>query len=489
MAGESVSAGDNRTVFLDGAKLASLRRGRALSREQLAELADGAHRLSVATIKRAEAGAPVYLETARRLAGLLGVPSVAELLLAGDSGAPSASSRLEAVQTGVAVRPLRLIGVEPRARILADGITEDLTTRLGKCWFPVISYGSVLGLSDAGYDRVASELAAAYLVEGSVQQSDDRFRLHFRLNETRSGRVLWAEEFNRRDADLLVLQDELTCRIVESVKNQVLDAEVRATDHRDTKDLESFQLTARGIQLYYHYRPAANTEARSLFRKAVERDRGAIHAWFLLAQTYQQDLIQQWSPDPRASLHGFAEVAARFSSLHFSDARAQLTSAFARLYEGKRELAHECVSRALTSASNLHSAYAVLAQVMAMAGDPASALEQIEIALRLNPLGADLWVLKTVTALIHFAAEEYRESMAWAESALDLQPEGTVPLGTLAAAAALSGDVSRARSAGARMLGLGARRAKDMLNLVAVSTERPILERYMSGLRVAGVAD
>ena len=67
-------AGDNRTLRLNGDKLVALRRGRGLSREQLADASTGVHRLSIATIKRAEHGNPVYLETARRLAGLLGVP-------------------------------------------------------------------------------------------------------------------------------------------------------------------------------------------------------------------------------------------------------------------------------------------------------------------------------------------------------------------------------------------------------------------------------
>jgi len=78
--GESAIAADNRTVRLDGGRVTALRRARAMSREQLADIADGPHRLSVATIKRAENGAPIYLETARRLAGLLGVASIAELL-------------------------------------------------------------------------------------------------------------------------------------------------------------------------------------------------------------------------------------------------------------------------------------------------------------------------------------------------------------------------------------------------------------------------
>jgi tetratricopeptide (TPR) repeat protein/transcriptional regulator with XRE-family HTH domain len=62
------------TVVLDSARLIDARKRAGLSRERLAELARGELAISAVTVKRAEAGRPVHLETARTLARLLAIP-------------------------------------------------------------------------------------------------------------------------------------------------------------------------------------------------------------------------------------------------------------------------------------------------------------------------------------------------------------------------------------------------------------------------------
>ena len=65
----------NRTVKLNGEMLRTLRRRHGMSRERLALLSmGGAHHLSESTVKRAELGKEVFLESARRIASLLEVP-------------------------------------------------------------------------------------------------------------------------------------------------------------------------------------------------------------------------------------------------------------------------------------------------------------------------------------------------------------------------------------------------------------------------------
>lgn len=485
---EPAFACDNRTVQLDGAKLVARRRALSLSREQLADSAGGAHRLSVATIKRAESGAPVYLETARRLSGLLGVCSLTDLIQDRALESQSPCGALEARTVGVVVVPFRAFGPDVGASVLADGITEDLTTRLSNYWFPVIAYGSALRCRDSySVEQLISNVDAGYVVEGSVQRVKDTVRVHARLTEAKSARSAWAREYTRSFSDLLSLQDELANGIVAGVNHRLLELQAQGFEHRHPDDLESWQLVARGSQLYYRYTAESNSAARTLLRSAVERDEDAAHAWYLLALTYQQDLFNQWTAAPRQALAELLQLSTVFKRLHVGDARADVIAAYARIYQGQREVAREHVARALENAASLHTAYSLLGQIVAMAGQPHAALEHLEIAMRLNPLGPDLWLLKTVVALAYFVAEDYAQSIAWANAASELRPDASFPFGTIAVGAALSGDIERARSAAQRMSALSSG-GSDGFALLVASTEPAIAARYAQGLRLAGVS-
>lgn len=486
MGQKPLAAGQNRTVQLNPEKLVASRRARGLSREQLADLADGGHQLSVATIKRAESGAAIYLETARRLAAILGVPTVGELLQNNSSelvADPPPGRKF----SGVAVVPFKAIGAALDAQLLADGITEDLTTRLANFWFPIISYGSMVRVRPT-YDPgdLASDLDVGYLVEGSVQHEADKVRVRARLTECRSGRSVWTHEWNRTVSDLLILQDELTNWISDRVNQRLLAVEVPGFVDRPPEKLEAWQLLARGSQLFYGCSPAGNASARAFLRRAVERDEHSAHGWYLLALTYQQELVHQWCSDPRGTLRTLIELSSRFRALHPADARSQLVAAYASIYQGNRERAREHVVQAIDSAPNLHSAYALLAQIVAMAGDAEGSFEHLDMAKRLSPCGPDLWLLMIVRALAHLVEDNYAASVAYAEQAIELRPDVSFPWTTMAAAAALGGDITRARQAAERLAVLRTAKA-DSFSIIASSTEPRILQTYIRGLQMAGV--
>ena len=117
----------NRSVVLDVGACTHARQHKGLSREALSALSLRPHPLSVATIERAETAQPVYLETARRLAELLEVPLSQLLAHDGASVVPLAGEA-----PAVSVFAFRWLGPTERGRYLADGLTEDLLSRLAR---------------------------------------------------------------------------------------------------------------------------------------------------------------------------------------------------------------------------------------------------------------------------------------------------------------------------------------------------------------------
>ncbi|MGZ5119450.1 MAG: winged helix-turn-helix domain-containing protein, partial [Burkholderiales bacterium] len=82
------------------------------------------------------------------------------------------------VQPTVAIRPFEALGDDPRAVLLARGITADLVTDLSK-----VSGLSVIDVAPTGGETPIGALPIRYLVSGSVQRVDKNLRLHVHLTD------------------------------------------------------------------------------------------------------------------------------------------------------------------------------------------------------------------------------------------------------------------------------------------------------------------
>ena len=89
---------------------------------------------------------------------------------------------------------------DPEQEYFADGIAEDLITRLS-AWrdFPVIARNSSFTYKGKPVDvkQVSRELGVRYVVEGSVRKAGDRVRISAQLIDATTGAHVWAETYDR----------------------------------------------------------------------------------------------------------------------------------------------------------------------------------------------------------------------------------------------------------------------------------------------------
>lgn len=476
---------DNRTVQLDGSKLVALRRARGLSRERLAEEAKPPHRLSVATLKRAERGEAVYLETARCLSRLLQTPLDA-LLGTGQQVSHGPSSLSESL--AVMVLPFRAVSREPESEILSYAIAEGLNQRLSTWWFPVIGHGTSVRYVDAAVPgQVADELDARYLVTGSVQRLAGEIEVRASLLNALSRQIVWSGAFRRTYSETFILQDELANAVFESIGYELLDLAAGASRTKSDSELSGWERGILGSWHFYKQGRIANAQARQYLLEAVRAEPALDWAWFLLGLTYQQEVINGWGSTQAAPLGELLELSKRYATVHPRSPRMRIIGAYASVYQGDRLGAHEQAHEARELAPNLTSAYSIIGQTLAMAGEPDTAIEQFEVALRLSPRDQDAWSIKTALALAHFVAERYEDTLAWAESAAEARPDAAFPHGTVAVASAYLGDESKAKQSLGRMLSLQPNPTRQGFATIVASTDPAIAQRYLAGLRLAGL--
>jgi TolB-like protein len=128
----------------------------------------------------------------------------------------------------IVVLPFSNLSSDPDKQYFADGITEDLTTDLSRILdMFVISANTASTYRNKPVDakQIGHELGVHYVLEGSVERSGNQIRVNAQLIDAKTDTHLWADRFDHEASDLFALQSEITGRIANTLKLEVIAAE------------------------------------------------------------------------------------------------------------------------------------------------------------------------------------------------------------------------------------------------------------------------
>ena len=193
---------------------------------------------------------------------------------------PAAQPKLPSASTpprlSIVVLPFANLGGDPEQEYFVDGVTESLTTDLSR-----ISGSFVIGRNTAftykgkhvDLKRIGRELNVRYVLEGSVQRGGNRIRVNVQLINSETGNHLWAERFDKPVADFFDMQDEIVARLANQLSAQLIEAEAQHAELSKSTDLDSLDLTFRGLAAFNRGLDPANIEqAEQFFNKALALD-------------------------------------------------------------------------------------------------------------------------------------------------------------------------------------------------------------------------
>ena len=138
--------------------------------------------------------------------------------------------------SSLAVLPLENLTGDASQDYLADGMTDELTTRLAQIsTLRVISRTSAMTYKYV--HRPLSEIASAFnvdaVVEGSVSRTGERVHVNAQLIDARSDRHIWAESYDENMRDALSLQSNVAGTIAEQIRVTMKPAGGRAAGKTD----------------------------------------------------------------------------------------------------------------------------------------------------------------------------------------------------------------------------------------------------------------
>jgi adenylate cyclase len=199
-----------------------------------------------------------------------------------------------APQFSICVLPFTNMSGEAEQEYFSDGITEDIITDLSKVSaLRVISRNSAFRYKGKNVDipQVASELNVTHVLEGSVRKAGGRVRISAQLIDGESNGHLWAERYDREDADIFTIQDEISGAIAKALRVHLLPEEKKAIRKRGTENAEAHNLYLMARQTYVSSMSADLRASGALIRicrRATEIDPDYAEAWALLATGYRQ---------------------------------------------------------------------------------------------------------------------------------------------------------------------------------------------------------
>ena len=180
---------------------------------------------------------------------------------------------------------------------LADGLTDDVITRLAKLRsLFVIARGSVFALADRGVgpEDAARRLHVDFVASGSVRRHANRVRVAVELVEAKAARIVWADVFDLKLDDTFEVLDQIGNNIVSSIASEIEMVERKRALLKTPSSLNAWEAYHRGLWHMYRFTKEENELAQRYFQTAVRLDPTFASGHVGLSFTHWQKAFQHW---------------------------------------------------------------------------------------------------------------------------------------------------------------------------------------------------
>jgi len=287
----------------------------------------------------------------------------------------------------VAVLPLVSLAADKKEDYFADGLSEDIISALGRFSdITVRSRNAVFAYKDKTPKPadVGRALDVRYIVEGSIRRSPERVRISINLAAAADGTQLWSENYDVAPKEIFSVQDDITRRIAGTLVSRLTNLELAKAATKPPSSLEAYDLVLRGRALYERVDRSANSQARTLFRRAIELDPSYASAYVGLGRVELNGVLQGWTADPAAAVQRAQSLGQKAISLDASSAGAHELLGSTYIRYGDYDRALDEMRRAIKLNGSDPEAYAGLAGASVWSGDIDAAIKNFEIAVKLG---------------------------------------------------------------------------------------------------------
>ncbi|HET9480452.1 MAG TPA: winged helix-turn-helix domain-containing protein [Candidatus Polarisedimenticolia bacterium] len=375
----------------------------------------------------------------------------------------------------LAVLPVQNLAGDPERDYLAGAMTEELIARLGRRYsgrIGVIARTSAMSYktTDKGIDRIARELGADYLLEGSVQPEGSRLRVTAQLIRASDQVHVWAATYDRETGALLDVQEEVAEKIAQALALNLLSPEEAAGSAAATS-AGVYDLYLKARHLIRQGGENSMRQGEEMLRQVLAIDAGFAPAYAAFSVVESSRRLPRTETTPKAK-----EWLHKALALDESLAEAHLRLANHLFYfDYDFAAARAEFERAIAINPAYAEAYHNFAAWYSIRGQHDEALRLVGTAARLDPLHP------MVTADIGwyaYFARRWDEAIEGSRRTLQAKPDFYWAHRCIVLSCMLKGDIACA----ARQAREHAAREKidpEALRRMEAADDRPALDLYL----------
>jgi TolB-like protein/class 3 adenylate cyclase/Tfp pilus assembly protein PilF len=397
---------------------------------------------------------PKYVLTAVLLVSAVALAISFSVFYRGGSPAVARSSAGKAADVGlpIAEKSIAVLPFENRSEdkanaYFADGIQEEILTRLSKIAdLKVISRTSTQRYKSApeNLPEIARQLGVAHILEGSVQKSGDAVRVNVQLIKAANESHLWADTFDRKLTDIFSVESDIARAIADQLQAKLTGQEEQVIAAKPTDNPEAYDAYLRGLA--YTLKPAttvANTlGAQKHLREAVALDSTFALCWALLSYVDSVSYLS-FNVEPTTALREEARQAAETALTLQPDLGEAMLAEGSYYYAFLKDYdtAVSYFERARPLLPNSSKIPEALAYVARRRGQWDRSDAYFNEAERLDPRNVNLL---TQHALLDIERRNFSLALRKLDYILDITPGDVDTLALKAAVAQAEGDLPRA---------------------------------------------
>jgi len=390
----------------------------------------------------------------------------------------------------IAVLPFVNMSKDPEQEYLCDGITENLISVLAQMpTVLVIARNSTFAYKDKSIDvrQIGQELGARYVVEGSIQKSDDRFRFVVQLIDTDTGLHIWAERYDREFKDIFKLQDEITLGILKAAGIKVVTQDQYPGIADGIGDIDSFIIFSKLYEFFQN--PTKGRYARALknAKEIITKNPEYPYRYDCLASVHLIGVEFGSCKSNIICIFNAAEAIKKSFSLNANNWWAHIN--LGRLFSHRKEYDKAILSykKSIELNSNFADAYFEIGRTLIYSDKPEEALEYIYKAIRLNPVFPYYYLYNL--GYLYSWLGQHEKAIKILKKCLKRQPDFWWAYATLAVSYSLSGQENNAKTAVRELLNLSPDYSIEFVKKNSPFKNQDKLNLRLEALRKAGVPE
>jgi len=204
--------------------------------------------------------------------------------LPGGGRAPTSSNIVS-----VGILPFDDLSPEQDHAYLCNGLAVTLITALSKIerlYVPAPDSVMRFQTREKDYQDIGEKLNVGAVLEGSIQISEDRLRIHARLINVTDKALIWSEQFDSTMDDIFRIQDDIASAIVNRLRVELQEEEKDNLAMQETDSVEAYQFYLRGRDFRYREDVRDYFRAKEAFEQSISYDPNFAPAYAGLAEAY-----------------------------------------------------------------------------------------------------------------------------------------------------------------------------------------------------------